>query len=69
MPFWLVKPSTSWPAAKLARDRHRRTGEVDVVEIGHRQRRVDRGRRLVLGIGERSAAGRDDRRIVDRRDA
>ena len=37
MPFWSVKPSTSWPAAKLRADRDRRAGEVDVVEIGDRQ--------------------------------
>ena len=53
---------------EIGRDRHGRAGEVEVVEIGDRQRRIDRGGGLVLGIGQRAAGGRDDRRIVDRGD-
>ena len=69
MPFWFDEAEHVLAGDEVGADRDRGAGQVDVVD----DRRPSAPRsmavaRLVLGIGERAATGRDDRRIVDRGD-
>ena len=56
MPFWLVKPSTSWPLTKLAVIAPSRAARLALSTSVTVSAGVDRGGGLVLGVVQRMPA-------------